>query len=262
MRCPKCGYISFDHLDTCLKCNKNIAGTSELLHGSVYNVAAPAFLKFTAASQADEVEMDEAFVVDDDDFTDEEIRDPDLDILLENPADDEEGDFEISLGEDEPDTADREISLAESEEEGSISFSLDDFDDEVDLGDEDLERGKVSEKPLQMGFPDELSDISDLGPPPALREVIEEPVAEAADDDLDLDLDFDLNLDADDLEPASSAGRESALADLSLRDLDLDEDLPSRKAPKKKAAEDKLDLENLDFDLDLGDLKLDDDEKI
>lgn len=261
MRCPKCGFISFDHLDTCLKCNKDIAGTSDTLNGSVYNVAAPTFLKFSATSEDDEVDLDEAFVVDDDGFMDEEIRDPDLDILLDEPSEDEE-DFEISMGKDEPEPRDRKISRAESaEEEGSISFNLDEFDDEVDLGDADHDQDEFAEKPLKMGFPEELSDISDLEPPPALKEVAEEPVAAASEDDFDLDLDFDLNLDAEDLAPASSGAKESALADFSLNELDLDEELPSM-APSKKTASEKMDLDNLNFDLDLGDLHLDDDEKI
>ena len=46
MRCPKCGYISFDLVDECLKCKKNIKSASEVLQGSVLNVSPPSFLKF------------------------------------------------------------------------------------------------------------------------------------------------------------------------------------------------------------------------
>ena len=34
MRCPKCGYISFDHLEQCLKCKKNIKAVSDNMHGT------------------------------------------------------------------------------------------------------------------------------------------------------------------------------------------------------------------------------------
>ena len=44
MRCPKCGYISFDHLEECRKCNKNIKAVSDSLYGSIYNVQPPTFL--------------------------------------------------------------------------------------------------------------------------------------------------------------------------------------------------------------------------
>jgi len=44
MRCPKCGYISFDHLESCKKCNKKISDASADLDGTVFAVAAPLFL--------------------------------------------------------------------------------------------------------------------------------------------------------------------------------------------------------------------------
>ncbi len=44
MRCPKCGYISFDQIDNCLKCGKNIVKVSVALKGAVPNVAAPEYL--------------------------------------------------------------------------------------------------------------------------------------------------------------------------------------------------------------------------
>lgn len=45
MRCPKCGYISFDHLESCRKCKKNIMDTAMELNGTMYNVIPPTFLK-------------------------------------------------------------------------------------------------------------------------------------------------------------------------------------------------------------------------
>ena len=50
MRCPKCGYISFDHLATCLNCKKDISEISSTAQGTTYNAAAPMFLKFTQSS--------------------------------------------------------------------------------------------------------------------------------------------------------------------------------------------------------------------
>lgn len=44
MRCPKCGYISFDHVETCLKCKKDISGKVDVV-GTTYHAAAPSFLK-------------------------------------------------------------------------------------------------------------------------------------------------------------------------------------------------------------------------
>ena len=32
MRCPKCGYVSFDHLNNCLKCSRDLSGSREDLN--------------------------------------------------------------------------------------------------------------------------------------------------------------------------------------------------------------------------------------
>ena len=83
MRCPKCGYISFDNVEKCLKCRKNIAEASNLFQGSVLNVTAPVFLKLVPdEEEAGELEIpqDEAEIAEED----YEISDPDLDILLED----------------------------------------------------------------------------------------------------------------------------------------------------------------------------------
>jgi len=255
MRCPKCGFISFDYLETCLKCKKNIQSTSEKLHGSVFNVAAPTFLKFTTEPEAEEFELDEAFVDDGDVFGDEEIRDPDLDILI----DDDDAERYQTPSDDEEAT----INLAEDDADGGIEFQLGGFDEDADLGGMDEEEESAPIQAVNIEVPDELSDMSDLEPPPVLKEV-EEDVFQGSENDLDLDLDLDLNLNLGDEELGSVAEEAKSvdLADLSLQDLDfdVDEELPSI---HKKADERKINLdEDLDFELDLGDLKLDDDDKL
>jgi len=262
MRCPKCGFITFDHLDTCLKCNKNIKSASENLHGSVYNVSAPTFLKFNVEPEAEAEELDEAFFEEGDAFADEEIRDPDLDILLDEG---EEGDEEIEFAADEGEEEDAEIAMTfdDEEEEEGVAFSLEDFEEDADLP----RLGKTAEaapeeKAINIGLPDELSDMSDLEPPPALKEVADDLAPGRMAEEQDLDLDFELNLDEEDLGPAAAKEAKSVdLADLTLQDLDLDEEEPKTPAGSKKPAPKRMDLdEELDFELDLGDLKLDDDE--
>lgn len=44
MRCPKCGYISFDHSTTCTKCRHDLEKAAALLHGTAMKVQAPNFL--------------------------------------------------------------------------------------------------------------------------------------------------------------------------------------------------------------------------
>lgn len=54
MRCPKCGYISYDRLERCSKCKSDLTAVSQKLHGTTLNVEAPAFLAmaFGAAAEA------------------------------------------------------------------------------------------------------------------------------------------------------------------------------------------------------------------
>lgn len=44
MRCPKCGYTSFDNLERCKRCKKNIAATATALMGTVVDAISPSFL--------------------------------------------------------------------------------------------------------------------------------------------------------------------------------------------------------------------------
>ena len=45
MRCPKCGYTSFDHLESCKKCHKSFGPAIEEFNGTTYEAVAPLFLK-------------------------------------------------------------------------------------------------------------------------------------------------------------------------------------------------------------------------
>lgn len=54
MRCPKCGYISFDHLENCKKCNKIFSDVASDLHGTAYDSAAPLFLQLAARVRNEE----------------------------------------------------------------------------------------------------------------------------------------------------------------------------------------------------------------
>ncbi|MCP4340330.1 MAG: hypothetical protein GY799_15910, partial [Desulfobulbaceae bacterium] len=78
MRCPKCGYISFDHLDECLKCNKDIKKISNDLYGSAYNIPAPTFLKLQQEQTEEHaVQMNlasEQSFSDEDDYVDEDLE--------------------------------------------------------------------------------------------------------------------------------------------------------------------------------------------
>ncbi len=50
MRCSKCGYISFDNLDSCPKCAVSLTETAAQLQGAVFRAEAPFFLGSVVSS--------------------------------------------------------------------------------------------------------------------------------------------------------------------------------------------------------------------
>ncbi|MGV1100914.1 hypothetical protein ACUUL3_16070 [Thiovibrio sp. JS02] len=52
MRCPKCGYISFDRQEACVKCNADVTAVAEQLRGTVADAEAPYFLGSVLGGQA------------------------------------------------------------------------------------------------------------------------------------------------------------------------------------------------------------------
>ncbi|MGI9569808.1 MAG: hypothetical protein ACR2PH_08750 [Desulfobulbia bacterium] len=263
MRCPKCGFISFDSLDSCLKCNKNISEATEAFQGSTLKVETPSFLRIPTADEND-LQIEGAAEV----GGEIEFADPDLEILVDDDDDQDGIDFNLE-GDDETDDLpfasefeeettlddeeDSEFDLAadlgqfeDVPEEDTFSFSDDDEDDSGELEETDLPG---------MDIPDELSDISDLSPPdsPAVAEpiaemsaesdptpppeTVQEPAAEP-EDDLDFsNLDFDLN-GVDEVVESQDEVAAAAVIDEAL-------------SPAKSSMD-----EDLDFDLDLGGLTI------
>ncbi len=256
MRCPKCGFISFDNLESCLKCNKDISAATKAFQGSIQNVATPSFLKFSVPD--DDIRIEGAAEV----GGEIEFADPDLEILV----DDEEAQDQIDFNLDGADDPDDNLPLAADFDEGATfgddgeddidlsadlgqfedvpeedTFSFDDFDEESEVSEE-------AELP-DMDLPDELNDISDLLPPDSIpeeevsAEQVEKPVKAEPEDDLDFsNLDFDLS-GAEEVTAGQSAvdktaqdGEYEGVSPLDATDMD----------------------EDLDFELDLGGLTIKD----
>lgn len=246
MRCPKCGYISFDHLESCLKCNKEIKKSAEALHGTVFNATAPNFLKFSVPEVEEENDFEQEFI---DEEVDLDSLDPDLDILLDDDSgtDLDDGlDVLSGLGDDEG----FEISLDDDETDDEISIDFNQFEDA------EIEDTPGEESVFAMDVPDELSDLSDLEPETTtVTETVknDEPSVDLSMDD---DFDFDLNIDGLDDEMNLNSSTDSPTQDapeeavLSLEDEDLSVN------PKKETDPSDMDAD-LDFDLDLGGLTLD-----
>lgn len=153
MRCPKCSFVSFDLLETCVKCGKNISEAAIELAGTVVAVAAPSFLKRAGAGTAseeaagfdteeslglgaedEEESMDFSF--DDESSVETKAEEVEMDL---GGVGDEEADAEIDLGAEEtPDFdfgSDGEEAigisdLAPADESGEVQ--LDEFVEEVE----------------------------------------------------------------------------------------------------------------------------------
>ncbi|MGL1931045.1 MAG: hypothetical protein OCC45_04720 [Desulfotalea sp.] len=233
MRCPKCGYISYDHQDSCGKCKKDISASKDML-GGVRKITPVQYLVFGAASE-EALEKEIAI--------DEDYIDSDLEILMDDENEDSTDgivDFQedFSLEDDEPSAAVAVESPTEDED-----FDLD-FDFDLD---EEEDSESTPQDNVSLDIPEELDDLSDLSP--------------VSDDKDDLDLDFDLSFDDDDIdEPAKPA--ESFSLDLEEDDddieinldeisLDLDglDDAPAAPAASAVLSKEVSSLDDINFSL-------------
>ncbi|MFH0780917.1 MAG: hypothetical protein V2B20_03060 [Pseudomonadota bacterium] len=262
MRCPKCGYISFDHLEQCLKCKKNIKAVSDTLHGTVFHVEVPNFLH-VSKRRDEESGVDEAFT---DTFeSDEDFVDEDLEILVK---DETVAETEVGTAADDFDAEDQGREGKTLAEE---SIDLEDREIEIDLSQfEDTEEPEVvvveprktqnETETLSLDLPAELADLSDLAPPSKqeIQTAKQEPKKTAPKDGKSLemgDVDFDLGLGGLDVDLAdgSDPTQETVLA---LDDIDFAEPATksSEKIPAKQSGPGMDD--DLNFDLDLGGLSI------
>jgi len=148
MRCPKCGYISFDHQETCKKCAKNIGDAVTEINGTVYEALVPTFLNvgttagFSGRSSSVE-----------------------LSAMQERVGTEREDEFAMGEESGIAFIDDEEIILTDDSEE--LIMDLDGFNEvspreefTLELGEE---HGAGEAKPPSLDFGD--LDISDLAPP-------------------------------------------------------------------------------------------------
>ena len=211
-----------------------------------------------ALEETDELDLSELGLESDDPpaaetASGEDSEDLDLDLLLDQDAEDQE-DTEISeagLALEETDELDlSELGLESDDPPAAETDSGEDSEDlDLDLlldqDAEDQEDTEISEAGLALEETDEL-DLSELG-----LESDDPPVAEtdSGEDSEDLDLDLLLDQDAEDQEDTEIS--EAGLALEETDELDLsDLNLESDDSPSAETASGE-DLEDLDFDLDL-----------
>jgi len=120
MRCPKCGFISFDHLTSCAKCGRDTAEVASELQGTSIKVEAPMFLSGALAAYADRQDSfdDQAMDAEADEGIDFSMEDEAVEEEAVEMAEAEEA-VDFSIEEEE----EADISLAEAEAEEAATTS-------------------------------------------------------------------------------------------------------------------------------------------
>jgi hypothetical protein len=264
MRCPKCGYISFDHVEKCLKCMKNIKDTSDNLHGTIFHAKAPSFLHF---NNQPEEKRGNSKVLANRREADEDFLDEDLEVLVQDESETDAGDTEVIH------EGDKSLFVGDEQDDREIEMDLSGFDGAENLettpAQAETERSEDQEKAAQepvaapgqfsLELPEELIDISDLAPPDRDSRALKTETQDAAkkeDAGLEMDdLNFDLGLGdlAVDMGAGSGSMEETILA---LDDIDFSE-APVEKATKPSGKGVGANMDgDLNFDLDLGGLTI------
>lgn len=222
MKCPKCGNVSFDHLDNCMKCSRDLSADRNELNLMDFRPEVPFLLgSLVGEMQGGGVQQDLSFTQE----TEIELGGLDMGAPLAP-----EGSIDMleEAGVTDPDSTE-ELSLSE--------IALDDLEtiEASALGDAAVEE-------LQLGDLAELSG-EDAGP--------------AEEDDGFLGLEFEEDESADDFadleevltsEPASADQGDALELDLNEDDLsalakELEGQLDSEEGGKKKGAVDELELD-------------------
>lgn len=218
MRCPKCGFISFDREEACGKCGKNISGEAELLKGTITNIEPPRFLRF-------DTDKDEPETLKGVDGTAEfETEEAVMDMEEESSRE-----IEFSLGDEpgregEPETEEVELNL------GTADISLEETTQEETSGEIDL--GEIEEAPQQ-----EEDFTIDLGEEEPAKQAVDEPKFDFAE------------IDISDLAPAEKE-TDNLLVDESVEEVVVAEEAPAA-APSARtgsAALEDLQFEGIDLE--------------
>ena len=269
MKCPKCGYVSFDYNQVCPKCDKDVSFERGKLHLPIFKPAPLSLLGgLTGAADASHIGLDIGAHDSTISESSMELSPEDsqaLEAMEEAFKDSQDIEIGLEIGSDGPavDFADPTRGEADTEihdEAPSLDLSLDDSDDISlsldDLAMEDSVNGEVQSKEAmedEIVFGSDLSssETADIGESDVLE--LDKPEEESGSFDLD-DLSWDeteISLEEKTSEEAGD-GASTPLGDSTLfLDRD-DEDLtPSVEIEEKKDAELSLDLDNLDLELDL-----------
>ena len=230
MRCPKCSYISFDMLETCVKCGKKISDAATELEGTVASVPAPSFLRIGEGGAPPPETPEEAA-----EFETEEAVDlgaeggEEMEFSLGDEPSAEADEVELNLGGEEETEA--ELDFA-GEEEAEAELDLGEGEAEIDAGEEEMSIEPEEESAM---------DISDLSPTDETEELsAEEPFEET------------VQVGAEEAEALGEGGG-AGLESLEVEGIDLDTSDEAQESGKIMPSV-KTGTALDDFDIDLGDL--------
>lgn len=243
MKCPKCGYISFDYNEVCPKCNKNIAALRDKMSLPSYKAAPLSMLKALTGEASDtdadisvQVSDDTASVLEEEEglsledsqaieamektFKDSQEFDMQLETTLDEVWDEtpKEDAADLSLDIEDLPIEDARFEPAQAEDAAEIETIVD--SDLLPTEGGDLEKTALFE-PVEAdeettGFNlDDLSQ-SESGP------ISEVTLQEKAEDDVPIDLE---GLASALEEPTKNLNQPIKTEDLELEDLNLDLDL-------------------------------------
>ena len=243
MKCPKCGYISFDYNEVCPKCNINIAALRDKMSLPSYKAAPLSMLKTLTGEASDsdadisvQVSEDTATVLEEEEglsledsqaieamektFKDSQEFDMQLETTLDEVWDEtpKEDAADLSLDIEDLPIEDARFEPAQAEDAAEIEMIAD--SDLLPTEGEDPEKTALFE-PAEMdeetaGF--NLDDLSQSESEP----ISEVKLQEKAEDDAPIDLE-DLASALE--EPTKNLNQPIKTEDLELEDLDLDLDL-------------------------------------
>jgi len=225
MRCPKCSFISFDHLTSCAKCGRDISELAVELQGTSIKTEAPMFL--SGALGAFSGEEEETFEEQTLDAEMEEGIDFDMEMQGEEEGQEEGEDVDFAFTEKGGEEAD--ISLAEAEAEEAASIEAEAVEEAEAEEDASIEAEAIEESDLDLGM--EGKEVSEEEKTEALAaeaEEIEEAEEKAAggfeeldfsgdvDDGEEGGLEFDLEdfMEETDEDESDSSKAEDAAANL------------------------------------------------
>ena len=263
MRCPKCGYITFDHLDICPKCKKNISEIPEQLSGTVFNIEAPAFFKFDVNESVSGLESSES---ESSSYVPVDEEDIEFDMMLDE--DNNELDMEFSFAEEKEDIVKSQDSPGNEVEAEAVDDIEGDYTDDNEVvpvsagsGDDELSSAgeeDFSEFDFVLGE-DENTDGEDI-PQLDFSELDITDLAPPADEENNSDIE-ELTLDnSDEYEqtsvhsPVPKQGPGTGLEDLETDGLNMDLLAAVRSSGQNLRFDVRTGTALDDFNIDLGEL--------